>query len=1635
MRCRRRRALCLFGVLAAGTLWLCGAGTAAAYGPVAWGDENYGQLGNGEFEGFRIAPVAVGRLDEEVAVNGEVAVGEESVALAAGFEHALALLRNGKVVAWGENGQGQLGDGTSLGPETCVYFSVCSTVPVEVTGLHEAAAVAAGYYFSLALLDSGRVVAWGDGGQGQLGDGSEFDSDVPVQVTGLSGVTAIAGGFSHSLALLKNGTVMAWGGNEYGQLGDGSESKSDVPVEVQGLHEVTAIAAGADHSLALLSNGIVMAWGENASGQLGDGSETDSDVPVEVRGLHEVTAIAGDGSHSLALLKDGKVMAWGNNNAGQLGDGSETNSDVPVEVQGLSGVTAIAAGVQHSLALLGSGEVMGWGDNGWGELGNGNRENTDLPVQASGPSEVTAIAAGGYSSYAERGEIGEIAGEVTSAATGDPIEAARVCAIDVRGPGHWRCATTDAAGEYAVTVHESASYDVRFSAPPGSGYVATQYYDGQPSPSEETAVTATLGATTAGIDARLAEGGRIAGTVTGAPANAPVAGVEVCAPQSGAECVLTSANGEYTLSGLAPGRYEVEFQPSSGMYLPQYWDGKRSAAEGQPVTVAAGQTTPGVDAELQPPTRGAITGDVRDGNTTQGIKGIEVCAYAIGGEEGNGEEGGLFGECAETNGSGEYAILELPAGRYLVEFSSPFQSGLDYVAQYFNGAASAADATPVEVTTKSVVSGIDAQMSEGGRIAGRVTDAATAAIAGIEVCAFSTSTEGLGCALTDAQGEYVISALAGGAYDVEFAAPPGSGLNYVIQYYDGERSGAAANPVSVTEGATTAGIDAQLEEGGRIEGTVTDASTGAGVKGVLVCALTTNGESSRCGVTDTGGGYAIAGLVGGRYKVGFDGGKNYVTQYYEDRLSLSEGQAVAVTVGDTAAGIDAALDPTDAIAPTNTKSPLVLGAPVVGETLLCADGLWAGSPTPSLTERWLRDGTPILGAASEGYTVQSADAGHALACEVTARSSAGERSAVSPALAIPGGPAGPGASTTGAASTRGVGRARSKGPRAPLVVGASTLTVSGGVARVRVRCQERRCAGTVELTMRAPNRRRGAGGTVSHGAQLVLAKGSLSLTGKGRSTDIMLRLTAIGRRRLARAGRHNPVAAQLSLSAPGAKTIVIRSVLVTSDRAHVAIVDGSQIAIGQAPWQVVVEAVTPEKKGLAAILCGGSIVDASHILTAAHCVFDATSGGVTPAEDFTVRAGTADLASRAGSEEQARAVTDVRPHPYYVYDSDSEGVAPDDVALLTLQEPLVLGPAAAAISPVSPGASPTEGASVGLTGFGEENPLTNELDGKLYSLGMTIGWPRECGGENDAVLLCASSPSGSPCNGDSGSALTLGSPVAQVGVEDAGYLVAGKRCVAGSESAFANLAAPEIQDFLDGIEEPPRAPRGGHAVIREAPINDGVLSCEPGTWSGQPTFTITFLDGGDGQILQQGSSTSYAVPAAEVGHKIACEVQAANVGGTGVGRTPGLQATVAAPPSPPSPPPAGAATPPPPAVASRVSLAATQIAVRRGGTAHVELKCAGSSACAGKLTLTARLAVAAKGRRKEVRRGTATRTVTIATARFSIATGATTTVDVRLDAAARAALGAAHGRLSARLALLDSAPSAASAHTTAVQLV
>jgi alpha-tubulin suppressor-like RCC1 family protein len=388
---------------------------AAGAGAFAWGDNSAGELGDGTLTGSAV-PVAVGGLTGVRAVS------------AAG-RHELALMPNGTVLAWGDDAFGQLGNGI-------LSANGDSEVPAVVPGIGTATAVAAGEEHSLALLANGTVLAWGDNHEGQLGNGTTVTSAVPVPVKGLTGVTAIAAGSLFSLALLGNGTVMAWGRNDFGQLGTGNATDSTVPVPVKGLTGVTAIAGGSQHALALLSSGTVMAWGDNESGQLGIGKHiSSSDHPVPVARLTGITAIAAGEEHSVALGSGGGVWVWGGNGEFQLArpngfPGGIGQSTVPLLVPGLGQATGIAAGGSFSLAVVG-GQVKGWGDNAFGQLGNGTATTGPAPVTVTGLSGVTHVAAGGVQSLA----LGTAAGTAATAPAGPVSSPWRVAGSPVNPGG------------------------------------------------------------------------------------------------------------------------------------------------------------------------------------------------------------------------------------------------------------------------------------------------------------------------------------------------------------------------------------------------------------------------------------------------------------------------------------------------------------------------------------------------------------------------------------------------------------------------------------------------------------------------------------------------------------------------------------------------------------------------------------------------------------------------------------------------------------------------------------------------------------------------------------------------------------------------------------------------------------------------------------------------------------------------------------------------------------------------------------------------------------------------------------------------------------------------------------------------
>jgi uncharacterized repeat protein (TIGR02543 family) len=416
----------------------------------AWGNNAYGQLGNGTSGSS--ADVSRPVLVDDAATgtpDGLFGDHVKVVSVSAGYGHSLAIDALGRVWAWGYNGYGQLGNGTS-GADVSRPMLADDATTGDADGLFGdhvmVVSVVAGYYHSLAVDADGRVWAWGYNGYGQLGNGTNgsgvymsrpaLADDATTDVDGLFGngvrVVSVAAGYQHSLAVDALGRVWAWGLNNYGQLGNGSSNNMSRPMladdattgDADGLFgngvKVVSVAAGNSHSLAVDALGRVWAWGMNNYGQLGNGSSTAKSRPVladtatDADGLFgngvKVVSVSAGSYHSSAVDALGRVWAWGWNEYGQLGNGTNGDgvyesrpvlADDATDVDGLFGagvlIKSVTAGYYHSLAVDKQGRVWAWGDNYNGQVGNGTKGDgtaRSRPVSIEITAPTVSIPAG-----------------------------------------------------------------------------------------------------------------------------------------------------------------------------------------------------------------------------------------------------------------------------------------------------------------------------------------------------------------------------------------------------------------------------------------------------------------------------------------------------------------------------------------------------------------------------------------------------------------------------------------------------------------------------------------------------------------------------------------------------------------------------------------------------------------------------------------------------------------------------------------------------------------------------------------------------------------------------------------------------------------------------------------------------------------------------------------------------------------------------------------------------------------------------------------------------------------------------------------------------------------------------------------
>ena len=618
-----------------------------------------------------------------------------------------------------------------------------------------------------------------------------------------------------------------------------------------------------------------------------------------------------------------------------------------------SQVTATTTKGTYTLTSLATGtylvEFTTHGNCSGGQVSNYVNQWFSNKATRSGATQVTVTGEGthtGVNAVMTKG--GSISGKVAKAGTvplkGICVGAQRVGTF----MGSSVVVSTATTGTYTLTGLAAGTYDVSFRStgfcPNGvSGNYVMQWYKDKANQSTATPVKVTAGATHTTVNATLAAAGSVSGKVTKA-GTVPVKGICVIAQKAGTFMgsttnASTNTTGTYTLTGVAPGTYDIEFTSQGfcpngvpGNYVTQWYKDKATQSTATPVKVTAGTTHTTVNATMA--AGGSITGKVTKAGTVP-LKGICVDAQKV------GTFMGLTAN-ASTATTGTYTLTGLAAGTYDVSFRStgfcPNGMAGNYVTQWYKDKGNQSTATPVKVTAGTTHATVDATLAAGGSISGRVTKAGTVPVKGIcvgaqKVGTFVGTTSNVSTATT---GTYTLTGLAAGTYDVSFRStgfcPNGVAGNYVTQWYKDKGTQSTATPVTVTAGATHTTVNATMAAGGSITGKVTKAGTvplggicvGAQKVGTFLGAVP---DVS----TATTGVYTLTGLTPGTYDVEFTSqgfcpngvSGNYVVQWYKDKANQSTATPVKVTSGATHTTVNATMAAGGSISGKVTKAGTV----------------------------------------------------------------------------------------------------------------------------------------------------------------------------------------------------------------------------------------------------------------------------------------------------------------------------------------------------------------------------------------------------------------------------------------------------------------------------------------------------------------------------------------------------------------------------------------------------------------------------------------------------------------------------------------------------------------------------------------
>lgn len=331
---------------------------------VCWGSNEFGQLGDGSVSSSPyLSPTPVAGSTHFAAITG-------------GSDHTCGLDASGTAYCWGENGQGQLGDGSTSTPNPS---------PTALVG-YTFSTIDASFVHTCGVSGS-TTYCWGANGSGQLGDGSISPQLSPTAVATATVFRSVSGGIYHTCGSSVLGEAYCWGRDSYGQLGDGPNPPFTAPAATSG-PTLASLEVGAYNTCGISDDGSGTAycWGYGGDGSLGNGTTADALTPTTVVGGLTFTSISAPTfTHTCGTVTgDTTAYCWGRGPNGELGNGAVGNTDYPVGVLGGLSFTTVTAGSFHSCGITTDSLAYCWGRGSLGRLGDGTTANRSQPTNPVG---------------------------------------------------------------------------------------------------------------------------------------------------------------------------------------------------------------------------------------------------------------------------------------------------------------------------------------------------------------------------------------------------------------------------------------------------------------------------------------------------------------------------------------------------------------------------------------------------------------------------------------------------------------------------------------------------------------------------------------------------------------------------------------------------------------------------------------------------------------------------------------------------------------------------------------------------------------------------------------------------------------------------------------------------------------------------------------------------------------------------------------------------------------------------------------------------------------------------------------------------------------------------------------------------